>query len=162
MREILIRRACAADLPQMQKIAKRTIDHCYRPFLGDKGVDWFIHSGESDRELTKHIRHCDLIQAVNKITGFAIYFDDLIHLMMVDVNQHRTGIGSRLLAHTETQLLARGNAILRLSTFAGNHQAINFYLKNGWSEAGREKDVAHGFDRVFFERMVFDDGETVR
>jgi hypothetical protein len=35
----------------MQDIARRTIDRCYRSFFGDEGVDWFINSGESDKEL---------------------------------------------------------------------------------------------------------------
>lgn len=77
----------------MQDIARRTIDKCYRSFLGDEGVDSFINTGESDRELRKHIGHCDIALRENAIVAFSIYFDDLIHLMMVDVGQHRTGIG---------------------------------------------------------------------
>jgi len=108
MNDILIRKAQSNDLPIMQEIARRTIDKCYRSFLGDEGVDWFINSGEADKELQKYINNCDVVIQENTIVAFSIYFEDLIHLMMVDVVLHRTGIGSKLLAHSEHQLIACG------------------------------------------------------
>jgi GNAT superfamily N-acetyltransferase len=154
MNDILIRKAQSNDLPIMQEIARRTIDKCYRSFLGDEGVDWFINSGEADKELQKYINNCDVVIQENIIVAFSIYFEDLIHLMMVDVVLHRTGIGSKLLAHSEHQLIACGYITIRLETFEGNHQAINFYLKNGWSITMKQEDKEHGFIRVFFEKKV--------
>ncbi len=152
MSDIQIRKAQADDLPRMQNIARRTIDKSYRSFLGDESVDWFINTGESDRELQKHIENCDVLLKENAIVAFAIYFKDLIHLMMVDVRLHRMGIGSRLLAHCESRLFARGHTTIRLETFDGNQQAINFYVKHGWSVTKKEKDKEHDFFRVFFEK----------
>ena len=152
MTEYHMQAAHVDDLPTIQEIARRTIDKCYRPFLGDEGVDWFIESGESDRELEKHFDNCDVLIANGSIAGFAIYFDDLVHLMMIDVALHRGGLGSRLLAHSERQLFARGNTTIRVETFDGNDQAINFYLKHGWSVTRKEQDQEHGFIRVFFEK----------
>ena len=149
-----IRRARDEDLPEVQEVARRTIDKCYRSFLGDTGVDGFINSGESDRVLQQHIKDCDVLLKENVIVAFAIYFKDLIHLMMVDVCCHRSGIGSQLLAHCEMQLFARGNKTIRLETFEGNHQAINFYEKNGWIVTTKSKDEAYGFVRVYFEKQV--------
>jgi len=152
MSDIRIRKAQADDLLRMQDIARQTIDKSYRSFLGDERVDWFINSGESDREVQKHIENCDVLLKEDTIVAFAVYFENLIHLMMVDVCLHRTGLGSRLLDHCENRLLARGNSTLRLETFEGNHQAINFYLKNGWSVTRKQEDEEHGFIRVFFEK----------
>jgi GNAT superfamily N-acetyltransferase len=152
MSDIQIRKAEAGDLVDMQEIARRTIDKSYRAFLGDEAVDWFINSGESDKELEGQMEDCDVLLKENKIV--AIYFRDLIHLMMVDVRLHRRGIGSRLLAHCEKRLFAWGNTIIRLETFEGNHQAINFYIKNGWSVVGRQEDKEHGFVRVCFEKKA--------
>ena len=152
MGNLKILQALSANLPIMQEIARRTIDKCYRSFLGNEGVDQFINSGESDKELQKYIDNCDLVLQDNIIVAFSIYFDDLIHLMMVDVTLHRSGIGSKLLAHSEQQLFTRGNATIRHETFEGNHQAINFYQKNGWSITGKYEDKEHGFIRVFFEK----------
>lgn len=154
MRNLKIRKAQADDLPKMQDIARRTIDRSYRSFLGDEGVDWFINSGESDRELQKHIENCEVLLKENTIIAFNIYFEDLIHLMMVDVSFHRTGIGSGLLAHSESQLFVRGNSTIRLETFEGNNQAINFYKKNGWSLTKKQEDKEYGFVRAFFEKNL--------
>jgi len=154
MEKLKIRKAQSADLSIMQQIARRTIDKCYRSFLGNEGVDWFINSGESDNELRRHIDNCDLVIQDNSIVAFTIYFEDLIHLMMVDVTLHRAGIGSKLLWHSEQQLFDRGNTIIRLETFEANKQAINFYIKNGWSIIKHQEDQVHGFIRVFFEKKA--------
>lgn len=160
MNDINIRKAQADDLPIMQDIAKRTIDKCYRSFLGNEGVDWFINSGESDRELEKHLDNCDVLLKGDEVIAFTIYFDDLIHLMMVDVFFHRLGIGSLLLAHSEKQLLKNDNFTIRLETFEGSNQAISFYLKNGWTIIKKETDKEHDFVRVFFEKELLPNSNT--
>ena len=147
-----IRKAEPPDLPEMQEIARRTIDRCYRSFLGDEGVDWFISSGESDRELRSQMDPCDVLLKDGEVVAFTIYLDDLIHLMMVDAPLHRSGLGSQLRAHSERKLFTRGHSTIRLETFKGNQQAINFYLKNGWVTVGEEKDKEHNFIRVLFEK----------
>lgn len=154
MNDIQIHKASLKDLPIIQEIARNTIDKCYRSFLGNEGVDWFINSGESDKELETNLSNCDVLLQDNSIVAFTIYFDDLIHLMMVDVNLHRNGLGSKLLSHSEGQLFNQGNSIIRLETFEGNQQAINFYKKNGWSLVKKEKDKEHDFFRIFFEKHV--------
>ncbi len=136
----------------MQEIAGRTIDQCYRPFVGDEGVDWYINSGELDRELEKHIGNCEVLTKDGDIVAFTIYFQDLIHLLIVDVSQHDTGIGSQLLSHAEKRLFDKGNATIRVEAFGGNERAINFYIKRGWTVARRVDDKEHGFNRVFFEK----------
>lgn len=154
MSTIQVRKALSDDLPIIQEIARRTISGSYRSFLGDESVDGYIDSAESDRDLAKGLDNCDVLLLDDVIIAFTIYFDDLIDLMMVDIALHRTGIGTRLLAHTETQLFARDNAVIRLETFAGNQQAINFYVRNGWSVTGEQEDKEYGFARVFFEKQV--------
>ncbi len=149
-----VRKATGQDLATIQKIARETIDKSYRSFLGDVAVDWYINSGESDKELASHLDRCDVLTLDNEIAAFTIYFDDLIHLMMVDVKLHRSGLGSALLAHSESQLFSRDHQVIRLETFQGNTQAINFYKKNHWLVVKEEKDEAFGFVRVFFEKQI--------
>ena len=152
MSNIEIRKAVQEDLPTIQKIARNTIDKSYRSFIGDEGVDWFINSGESDKQLERQIDDCDVLLSDGAIVAFTIYFDDLIDLMMVDVNLHRSGFGSKLLAHSEGQLFSKGNSVIRLETFEGNKQAINFYNKNNWQIVRERKDEQHGFIRICFEK----------
>ena len=153
MKNIQIRKAQIGDLQTIQKIARNTIDKSYRSFLGDEGVDWFINSGESDKALKNNLPNCDVLLKDNAIVAFTVYFDDLIHLMMVAVNLHRRGIGSELPAHSEKLLFDQDNSTIRLETFEGNSQAINFYKKNGWSVVREKEDMEHGFIRVCFEKV---------
>jgi GNAT superfamily N-acetyltransferase len=152
MNNVQIRKANHEDLRVIQEIARGTIDKSYRSFLGDELVDWFLNSGESDKELENQLVNCDVLVLDTSIAAFAIYFDDLIHLMMVDAYLHRNGLGARLLAHTETQLFNSGNTVIRVETFEGNQQAINFYKKYNWSIVRTEEDKENGFVRVFFEK----------
>ncbi|QTA86107.1 acyltransferase domain-containing protein [Desulfonema magnum] len=48
--------------------------------------------------------------------------------------------------------IPKGNSVIRLETFEGNHQAIHFYIKNGWYVTKKEEDNEHGFIRVFFNK----------
>ncbi|MGI9570949.1 MAG: GNAT family N-acetyltransferase [Desulfobulbia bacterium] len=154
MNSIQIRKANQEDLRVIQEIARDTIDLSYRSFLGNDLVDWFLSSGESDKELEYRLANCDVLILDTSIAAFTIYFDDLIHLMMVDVYLHRNGLGSKLLAHSETQLFNHGNTVIRVETFEGNQQAINFFKKNNWSIVRKEEDKENGFVRVFFEKQA--------
>lgn len=156
MNEPTIRQATREDLPTIQAIARKTISRSYRSFLGDENVDMFINSGESDKVIINDLERCDVILTNGNITGFTIYYDNLIHLMMVDVDLHRQGLGSLLLSHVEEQLFQRGNTIIRLETFEGNRQAINFYKKNGWKITKKDKDAKEGFERIYFEKHKVD------
>jgi len=149
-----IRKATPKDLRVIQELARGTIDKSYRSFLGDELVDWFLSSGGSDKELELQLDHCDVLLADGSVAAFSIYFDDLIHLMMVDSYLHRNGLGSRLLAHTEARLFAAGHAVIRVETFAGNRQAVAFYKKNNWTVARMEEDKENGFVRVYFEKYA--------
>ncbi len=151
---IHIRKAEVEDLPVMQGLARKTIDKCYRSFLGNEGVDWFINSGESDKELQHHLGNCDVLLKDDTIVAFSICFENLIHVMMVDVDLHRSGLGSILLSHSEKKLSKKGHSTIRLETFEGNNQAISFYKKNNWIVTNKQEDKDHGFIRVFFEKTA--------
>ncbi len=152
MENTRIRSANNNDLLKIQEIARRTIDKRYRSFLGDESVDWYIDSGESDMEIQKYLGNCIVLEKENEIVAFAIFLNDLIHLMMVDDFLHRAGLGTQLLDYVEEQLFSEGNAAIRLETFAGNHQAIDFYTKNGWTVSDQQKDEQFSFIRLCLEK----------
>ena len=58
------------------------------------------------------------------------------------------------LANSEQQLFNRGITTIRLGTFEGHSQAINFYNKNGWSVTGIQEDKDHGFNMILFEKKA--------
>ncbi len=149
-----IRKATPADLPVLEEIARRNINASYRPILGDKAVDHFIDSGDFDREIETHIKDMDVLVTNGKIAGFAVYFDGLIHLMMIDVNQQGCGFGTRLLRNCEYQLNRFGHKTMRLEISEENEQALNFFQKNGWQIARKDKDPDHNFTRILLEKTA--------
>jgi len=149
---IQIRKAKPEDLPALQDIARRTIDQCYRSFLGNEGVDWYIGSGECDREIERHIGHCVVATQKDKIAGFSMFFDNILHFILVDVQHHRKGIGSELISYAEKSLFTAGHDIIQLETIDGNQNALDFYLKNGWTIVSKQKDKTYDFMRNILEK----------
>ncbi|MEU9858053.1 GNAT family N-acetyltransferase [Streptomyces sp. NPDC047974] len=128
-----IRPARGEDLGDLQALARRTIDTCYRGFLGDEAVDWFIGSGASDEHVKSHLEqggvHC--LSQDGRIIGLSILDGPTVDLMMVDPDHHRQGLGRLLLRHAEETLPAQYPTI-RLETFPDNARAISFYEACGW------------------------------
>ncbi|MCY9862339.1 GNAT family N-acetyltransferase [Vibrio coralliirubri] len=147
-----IRKAQASDLASIQELARDTINACYRSFLGDEGVDWFINSGESDKEVEKQLSNCVVLESNNQIQGYCAFENDFVHILMVSPNIQRSGFGATLLKHVENEMSTLGHEHYRLETFKGNDQAIQFYLKNGWSIDREETDEEFGFVRVYLSK----------
>lgn len=154
MTAIEIRRAFRTDVSNIQDLARHTIDKSYRSFLGDDAVDAFIHSGESDKVIASNLEGCFVLTDNQKLRAFCIHSEAFIEVMMVAYTQQRAGYGSRLLAYVEALLFTQGYSTLSLETFKGNQQAINFYLKNGWTCIREEPDEEGGFIRVYFEKYA--------
>ncbi len=145
-----LRKAKQSELNEIIELANNTFDTFYRPFLGDHNVNWYVGSGELGREIVKHANDLYVLLINEQIKGFAIYFDDFIHIMMIDKEAHRAGMGSFLLTAVENQLFKNHNQI-KLQSFVGNEIATAFYLKNGWKKGtvnNSRKDVA----MMYFEK----------
>jgi len=141
--------ATLADAATLVDLARRTIDACYRSFLGDDAVDGFIGSGAVDRYVEANIDFTVVITCDEKIVGFACWRDELIDLMMIDHTLHRQGLGTQLITHVETMLFEAHDEI-RLNTFTGNERTVAFYRKNGWHETSRFQDEASGSEKIVF------------
>lgn len=151
--DLAIRPATRDDLGELQALAARTIDTCYRGFLGDEAVDWFLGSGASDEHLRSHLElggvHC--LTQDGRIVGLSILDGPTVDLMMIDPDQHRSGLGRRLLSHAEEKLLAQHSTI-RLETFPNNTRAIAFYEACGWVVGERLR--GDGPDKVEYTRSA--------
>ncbi|MEE4195233.1 MAG: GNAT family N-acetyltransferase [Anaerolineae bacterium] len=147
----MIRPATEEDLPAIQALTKRANDRRQRAFLGDQNADRSMSDTIMEDDITLHLPHCKVILTNDLIVGFIIYFDNLIHLMIIDPDLQREGLGSCLLEYAEAQLFDQGNSIIRLETYEDNRQAMNFYRKNGWTVTKKEKGTT-GKVRVFFDK----------
>ncbi|MFJ9392669.1 GNAT family N-acetyltransferase [Nocardioides sp. NPDC101246] len=129
----VIRPAAGADLGDLQSLARRVIDTCYRGFLGDEAVDWFIGSGASDEHVATHLEQGGVYCLVQdgRIIGLSILDGTTVDLMMIDPERQGQGLGRLLLRHAEDTLLAQ-HPTIRLETFSGNTRAMSFYDACGW------------------------------
>jgi ribosomal protein S18 acetylase RimI-like enzyme len=70
-----------------------------------------------------------------KIVGMVLTHEEWISDLWV-VHQHRgCGVGYRLLAQAEAEIVSRGRSTLRLRVLQSNTAAINFYNRQGWRVA---------------------------
>lgn len=85
--------------------------------------------------------------------SFARKYDHLfIAALAVLPNSHRTGVGSRLLAHAEQAASRLGLGTVHLFTDGKNTGNLKFYKRRGYSETGRCKEGE--FSRVYFSKTI--------
>lgn len=75
-----------------------------------------------------------------KIVGVILTNQDWVEDLWVLREQHRQGVGSRLLAQGEAEIAARGYRMCRLRVVRSNTVAVQFYLSHGWQIA---REFAH-------------------
>lgn len=145
-----IRKAKRSEIDEIVELANGTFDSSYRSFLGDHNVDWYIKNSELKREILNHFSDLYVLSVNGTIAGFIIYFENFIHIMMINTSEHHSGLGSFLLSAAEKELFKKNDNI-RLQSFVGNKVATKFYLKNGWVKG----EVNNAYDNVammYFEK----------
>ncbi|MGA1988794.1 MAG: GNAT family N-acetyltransferase [Candidatus Sulfotelmatobacter sp.] len=75
-----------------------------------------------------------------KIVGVIVTSQDWVSDLWVLREHRRQGVGSRLLAHGEAEIAARGHEKCRLRVVQSNAVAVEFYLSQGWQIA---REFAH-------------------
>ena len=67
-----------------------------------------------------------------KIVGMVLTSDEWLDDLWLLRESRGCGIGRRLLAHGEAEIVARGHRTLRLRVAQVNKAAIGFYQRHGW------------------------------
>jgi ribosomal protein S18 acetylase RimI-like enzyme len=70
-----------------------------------------------------------------KIVGVALTDGEWLDDLWVLRDSRRCGVGRRLLAQAEAEIMARGHDTLRLRVVASNEGAVAFYRRHGWQIA---------------------------
>lgn len=153
----LIRKASDSDLACLQDIAYRVISHCYRGFLGDETVDFFLDCGAARGYVEGSLSRCSVLVVGDTIIGFSISKGNLIDLMMIDEPHQRKGWGSILLKYNEKKLL-ESHLQIRLESFIDNTRANDFYLKNGWTIQARLLDAEGVMEKLLFVKSRTENG----
>ena len=77
--------------------------------------------------------HLSWIAVVDtKIIGMVLTHEEWISDLRVLRKSRRCGVGQRLLAHGEADILGRGRRTFRLRVLKSNTPAIQFYHRLGW------------------------------
>ena len=104
---VRVRRAAAGDAAALVTLSRRTVDRCYRPFLGDATVERWIDGGRVERLIRDGLDDCVVLDQQGETRGLALCEGNLIRLLMVDPDWQRQGLGSRLLDAVESRLFSR-------------------------------------------------------
>jgi len=147
------KRTDASDLECIQMIARKTVDHSYRYFLGDEIVDHYLNSGHLEAHLSNHINNTWALYKGNNILGFSICIDNVIDFMMVDADYHRQGLGTKLLQCCE-DLLFENHQVIALESYEKNYKACEFYEANNWRKVAKYIDSKNNEVKYIFRKHL--------
>ena len=68
----------------------------------------------------------------DEIVGVTMTSEEWVADLWVRRDSRRLGIGAKLLAHAEAEILARGHNMFRLRVVKSNTRAVQFYQSQGW------------------------------
>ena len=125
MREVAIRRPQSRELKSVRALVQTVVDEVY-------GGVWApppLPVDEQGWELS-------WIALVDEnIVGVALTSEEWLDDLWVLRETRGCGVGQRLLAQAEAEIIARGHEILRLRVVQSNAAAIGFYRHHGWQIA---------------------------
>src|ERR1700692_2341151 len=122
MIEALIRRPQPEEHDSVRALVQTVVDETY-------GGLWAPPPLPVDDESW----HLSWVAVVNaKIVGMVLTQEEWISDLWVLRENRRCGVGHRLLAHGEAEILGRGRRTFRLRVLKSNTAAIEFYHRQGW------------------------------
>ena len=109
--------------------------------------NYFLGDLESPNEIL-------IAEENGKVIGFLhfLVFADYIDIVdiVVDINNRKQGIGSKLLKALENYNIKE----ILLEVSENNKTAINFYLKNGFTKVGIRKGYYNGIDGITMKKVI--------
>jgi GNAT superfamily N-acetyltransferase len=92
--------------------------------------------------------------AADDLIGWMLTADCWLEDLWVPRSFRGQGVGSRLLAHAEREIAARGIATAHLSVIASNARAIIFYERRGWRSLRETPHELVSFPRLEMTKTV--------
>jgi ribosomal protein S18 acetylase RimI-like enzyme len=127
MLEALIRRPQPHEYDSVRAVVQIVVDEIY-------GGLWAPPPLPVDEE-NWHLSWVAIVDT--KIVGMVLTHEEWISDLWVLHESRRCGVGQRLLAHGEAEILGRGRRTYRLRVLKSNTAAIKFYQRQGW-QVGQE------------------------
>lgn len=149
--DTIFKHTATSDLNKIQKIAKNTIDQSYRYFLGNETVDHYLKSNHLETYLSNNIDRAWSLYQGRNILGFSVCIDNVIDFMMIDVEHHREGFGTKLLKYCEDHLF-QNHRVIALESFEEHSIAHKFYEANNWEKIAKYKDTKYNAVKHIFRK----------
>jgi GNAT superfamily N-acetyltransferase len=146
-----VRSAVPADADALIELSRRTVDVCYRSFLGDDEANRLITDGRLEQFVHDGLSGSVVITCDDRPRGYAQCEDNLIRMLIVDARWQRRGLGSRLLRELESRLFLR-QARLWTENDARNRAGIAFATRHGWRPVARYLGGFFDSTRLVFEK----------
>ena len=128
---IKLRPATLNDVEPLAALSHKTVLEKYPSVIGKEKVEGYVASGAVPAYYRDRNQHCVVAEDNGVVIGVYATKDNTVDLMMVDLDYHRSGVGSLLLADAEKNLSEKYDK-LSLESFRDNTQAVAFYKNHGW------------------------------
>ena len=107
-------------------------------------------------QIGQDIKYSIYAYDIDKLVGGILVSEEktsiFIDILWVDDAYRQCGIGSKLVDAAEQNAIKKN--ILYSTTDTFEFQAVNFYLKNGYSEIGRIPKYIEGHDKIYFRKKL--------
>jgi GNAT superfamily N-acetyltransferase len=145
-----VRLAAAGEAAALQAIAREAYQR-YVPRIGREPAPM-----SADYAAAVRSGHAWVAVDQGQVIGLAVLIAEPDHLLLENLavrpSWQGRGVGSRLLALTETEARRQGLAEIRLYTNEAMTENLAYYPRHGYAETHRaEQD---GFRRVFFSKRL--------
>lgn len=133
--------ATCDDLEMIKELATSIWNHHYPGIISQEQIDYMLAQDYAIEKLQRDLQlgTCiDRLLVEGKLTGFSAYGptseprEIKLHKLYVDQASHGKGFGSKLLAHCERNVIARGYRKIILQVNKNNHKAIKAYERNDY------------------------------
>ncbi|MFI4894800.1 MAG: GNAT family N-acetyltransferase [Steroidobacterales bacterium] len=146
-----IRLAGAHDATMIAEMSRDYIEY---------GLGWSWTPVRVLAAIVERATNTAVVDTGGQIAAFGImhYGDDVAHLALLAVrpNQQQRGLGTALMAWLEKPALIAGIERIRLEARADNPNALGFYRKQGFREAGRIARYYRGtVDALRLEKTLY-------
>lgn len=143
--DLHIRSAAKADIPVLADILNSSWLASCPEFLPGECVRAWVENGRARRQVEAIWTRCRLaVVGPGEPLGFASVRGSMVEMLWVLPEVWGLGIGSRLLAAAEADILSRGRLRGELNVYRENKRAVAFYGAKGWRQAKEFVEVLPG------------------
>jgi len=137
---VLIRPATVADAPALRAILYDTFASTWLPAITPAAAQAFRDEDRPRAYVGERGRLFTVAERDGEAVGFVDWDGDFINALHVLARHARTGVGSALMDHAETEIARAGFPSARLETDTFNTRSEAFYAARGYREADRYPD----------------------